>query len=108
MLDEEKKKDLKKIISVFLMVSLMTFLLFSFLWRNIKMSQIRYEIYRLSKKKEKLFFKMEKLRLQVSTTATANQIEELVRSEMGHLPVKVSEKITLVKLPEINSGVAEP
>ena len=51
---------------------------------------------------------MEKLRLQVSTTATANQIEELVRSEMGHLPVKVSEKITLVKLPEINSGVAEP
>lgn len=95
------QEDLEAIASVFFPVFFICLIVFFFLWRNLEVTRLRYQVSKLKKKKRELYLDVERLRLQVAKYSTAERIEKLFREKYGYLPVSVSQNIVTVKLPSV-------
>lgn len=94
-------EDVKVLFSSALVVILLFMLIFGYLFRNLQMSSLRYEISRLKKKEKKTYLELESLRLQVARYSTASRIETLFKEKYGYLPVQIGQRITTLQLPDV-------
>lgn len=104
-----KHEDLKNLLALSLIVFLIGGIVFAFLYRNIRMAIVTYEIERLKKDRRAIYIEMEELRLQVARNSSADRMEKLFREKYGFLPVEVSQKISTYILPQLDlkKGVGE-
>lgn len=107
-----KHEDLKNLLALSLIVFLIGGIVFAFLYRNIRMAIVTYEIERLRKDRRAIYIETEELRLQVARNSSADRMEKLFREKYGFLPVEVSQKISTYILPQLerkrNTDEAEP
>lgn len=96
-----KHEDLKNLLALSLIVFLIGGIVFAFLYRNIRMAIVTYEIERLKKDRRAIYIEMEELRLQVARNSSADRMEKLFREKFGFLPVEVSQKISTYILPQL-------
>lgn len=99
----EKYEDLKNLVALSVIILLIGGIVFAFLYRNIRMAIVSYEIERLKKDRRAAYIETEELRLQVSRNSSADRLEKLFREKHGHLPVEVSQKISTYILPQIDN-----
>ncbi len=97
----DKYEDLKNLVALSMIVVLIGGILFAFLYRNIRMAIVTYEIEQLRKERRNIYIETEELRLQVARHSSADRMEKLFREKYGFLPVEVSQKISTYILPEI-------
>jgi hypothetical protein len=97
----EKYEDLKSLVALSLIIFLIGGIVFAFLYRNIRMAIVSYEIERLKKERRTVYIETEELRLQVARHSSADRMEKLFREKYGFLPVEVSQKISTYILPQI-------
>ncbi len=100
-LPPERRADLKRMGAAFALVATTSLMLFTYLWRNVQMSNLRYEISRMKKERRALYLDVEKLRIAVAKHTTASRIDEVIRQQQGYLEVRLSAKITSLKLPRV-------
>ncbi|MDH5719940.1 MAG: hypothetical protein OEZ13_04880 [Spirochaetia bacterium] len=98
MQEESVKKTSINLFVIFIFVFLIHLIVFAYLWRNIKVSTLKYEISRLEKEKRKLFLKSEKLRLTIAEYSTISRVEKLFRERYGYVPLEISGKISTLEL----------
>lgn len=105
--EPDKYEDLKNLVALSMIVLLIGGILFAFLYRNIRMAIVTYEIEQLRKERRHIYIETEELRLQVARHSSADRMEKLFREKYGFLPVEVSQKISTYILPQIDakSGV---
>ncbi len=96
-----KHEDLKNLLALSLIVFLIGGIVFAFLYRNIRMAIVTYEIERLKKNRRAIYIETEELRLQVARNSSADRMEKLFREKYGFLPVEVSQKISTYILPQL-------
>lgn len=96
--------DLRNLLSVSILIIFINLIVFGYLWRNIQMSTLKYEINRLKKQKKQLYLETEELRFKVARFSRASRLEKLFKEKYGYVPVQVSQKITTLKLPKIKSS----
>lgn len=101
----EKHEDLKNLVALSLIVFLVGGIVFAFLYRNIRMAIVTYEIEGLKKERRAAYIETEELRLQVARSSSADRMEKLFREKYGFLPVEVSQKISTYILPQIEAPV---
>lgn len=97
----DKYEDLKNLVALSLIILLIGGIVFAFLYRNIRMAIVSYEIERLKKERRAAYIETEELRLQVARHSSADRMEKLFREKYGFLPVEVSQKISTYILPEL-------
>jgi len=97
----EKNEDIKNLVALSLIVLLVGGIVFAFLYRNIRMAIVSYEIDGLRKERRAAYIETEELRLQVARSSSADRMEKLFREKFGFLPVEVSQKISTYILPNI-------
>lgn len=98
----EKYEDLRNLVALSVIVFLIGGIVFAFLYRNIRMAIVSYEIERLKKDRRAAYIETEELRLQVARHSSADRMERLFREKYGFLPVEVSQKISTYVLPPID------
>ena len=98
---EFSEQDIKPLLSSGLIIVLIFLLVFGYLYRNIQMSTVRYEISRLKKQEKTVYLELEDLRLQIATYSTASRLENLFQEKYGYLPVQLGQRITTLKIPEV-------
>jgi hypothetical protein len=98
----DKYEDLKNLVALSLIILLIGGIVFAFLYRNIRMAIVSYEIERLKKDRRTVYIETEELRLQVARHSSADRMEKLFREKYGFLPVEVSQKISTYILPHID------
>lgn len=98
-LSSDSKSDLKSMFSVAAILLVAFLVLFFYLYRNIQMATLRYEIKKLEKQERALYLEVEELRLKVARFSRAERIERLYRGKYGYLPVQLSQKIVTLELP---------
>jgi hypothetical protein len=98
----EKYEDLKNLVALSVIILLIGGIVFAFLYRNIRMAIVSYEIERLKKDRRAIYIEAEELRLQVARHSSADRMEKLFREKYGFLPVEVSQKISTYILPQID------
>ncbi len=99
----EKYEDLKNLIALSVIIILIGGIVFAFLYRNIRMAIVSYEIERLKKDRKAIYIETEELRLQVARHSSADRMEKLFREKYGFLPVEVSQKISTYVLPQFDA-----
>ncbi len=99
----EKYEDLKNLVALAVIIILIGGIVFAFLYRNIRMAIVTYEIERLKKERKAAYIETEELRLQVARHSSAERMEKLFREKYGFLPVEVSQKISTYILPPFDS-----
>jgi len=99
----EKYEDLKNLIALSVIIILIGGIVFAFLYRNIRMAIVTYEIERLKKDRKTAYIETEELRLQVARHSSADRMEKLFREKYGFLPVEVSQKISTYVLPQFDA-----
>jgi len=97
----EKYEDLRNLVSLSFIVLFAGGILFAFLYRNIRMAIVSYEIEKLKKERRAAYIETEELRFQVARHSSADRMEKLFREKYGFLPVEVSQKISTYILPQI-------
>lgn len=97
----DKYEDLKNLVALSVIILLIGGIVFAFLYRNIRMAIVTYEIDRLKKERRAAYIETEELRLQVARHSSADRMEKLFREKYGFLPVEVSQKISTYILPQI-------
>lgn len=97
----EKHEDLRNLVSLSFIVLFAGGILFAFLYRNIRMAIVTYEIEKLKKERRAAYIETEELRFQVARHSSADRMEKLFREKYGFLPVEVSQKISTYILPQI-------
>lgn len=105
-----KHEDLKNLLALSLIVFLIGGIVFAFLYRNIRMAIVTYEIEGLKKNRRAIYIETEELRLQIARHSSADRMEKLFREKYGYLPVEVSQKISTYILPqlELKKAADEP
>jgi cell division protein FtsL len=101
---EIKESDVKNLFFLFFVVSVCTLIMLIYLWRNIQMANLDYEIDRLKKNKKKLYLEVESLNLSISRYTTPEKIEKILKEHDIHLPVRTGKRIVTVKLPPFDAG----
>ncbi|MDH4198868.1 MAG: hypothetical protein OEV66_00665 [Spirochaetia bacterium] len=96
------KEDIKNLFFLLFIVSVATFLIFIYLWRNIQMANLDMEIEHLKKEKKKLLFEIEAIHASIASTTTPERIEKLLKEHEIYLPVRTGKSIISVKLPPMN------
>lgn len=104
----DKYEDLKNLVALSVIILLVGSIVFAFLYRNIRMAIVTYEIERLKKERRAAYIETEELRLQVARHSSADRMEKLFREKYGFLPVEVSQKISTYILPQIERKPASP
>lgn len=99
----EKYEDLKNLIALSVIIMLIGGIVFAFLYRNIRMAIVTYEIEKLKKDRKAAYIETEELRLQVARHSSADRMEKLFREKYGFLPVEVSQKISTYVLPQFDA-----
>lgn len=99
----EKYEDLKNLVALAVIIILIGGIVFAFLYRNIRMAIVTYEIERLKKERKAAYIETEELRLQVARNSSAERMEKLFREKYGFLPVEVSQKISTYILPPFDT-----
>lgn len=97
----EKYEDLRNLVSLSFIVLFAGGILFAFLYRNIRMAIVSYEIEKLKKERRAAYIETEELRFQVARHSSADRMEKLFREKYGFLPVEVSQKISTYILPQL-------
>lgn len=102
---EHKKVKRENNLQPLLMLIGLMFLFFLFLtsyvYRNIEMSRVKYDINRLKKKRMQLYLEVENLRLSTAQESTVYRIDTLFRERYGNVSVDLGANITSIELPEI-------
>lgn len=104
---ETDKEDIKNLIFLFFVVTIATFLIFIYLWRNIQMANLEMEIEHLKKEKKKLFFEIEAIHTSIASSTNPERIEKMLREHEVYLPVRTGKSIISVKLPPMPENIAE-
>jgi len=99
---ETRESDLKNMLFLFMVVSVCTLLMFIYLWRNIQMANLEYEIERLKKNKKKLYLEVEALNISIARFTNPEKIEKILQQHDIYLPVRTGKRIITVKLPPLN------
>jgi uncharacterized membrane protein len=84
----EKYEDLKNLIALSVIIILIGGIVFAFLYRNIRMAIVTYEIERLKKDRKAAYIETEELRLQVARHSSADRMEKLFRENTVFFPSK--------------------
>jgi hypothetical protein len=100
--NQEKHQDLKNLVALSMIILLIGGIVFAFLYRNIRMAIVTYEIEKLKKDRRKIYIETEELRIQVARHSSADRMEKLFREKYGFLPVEISQKISTYILPRLN------
>lgn len=100
--EPDKFEDLRNLVALSVIVLLIGGILFAFLYRNIRMAIVTYEIEQLRKERRTIYIETEELRLQVARHSSADRMEKLFREKFGFLPVEVSQKISTYILPQLD------
>lgn len=101
------RHEIRSMLGVTLIVAVFTAIMFGYLYRNIQISTLKYEINRLQKKEKELYLSVEELRLSVARYSRASRVEKLFKDQYGYVPVQVSQKITTLSLPELTDSLPE-
>lgn len=104
----DRYEDLRNLVALSILLFLIGGILFAFLYRNIRMAIVSYEIERLKKERRAVYIETEELRLQVARHSSADRMERLFREKYGFLPVEVSQKISTYVLPQIDRKPPSP
>jgi len=96
-----KHQDLRNLLGLSVLIFLLGAITFAFLYRNIRMAIVGYEIDQLKKERRAIYLETEELRLQVARQSSADRMEKLFREKYGFLPVEISQKISTYILPQL-------
>ena len=76
-----------------------SFFFFIYLWRNIEMSLLKYDIQKLKDKKNTLLIDIENNHLKISQYLPLSHIEEVVKNNQNKLGY--NQKMTILKLNKL-------
>ncbi|MDH5716368.1 MAG: hypothetical protein OEZ22_01880 [Spirochaetia bacterium] len=98
---EKIKTDVFNLMVIVFLAAIVNLFIFAYLWRNMKISVLRYEISKLKNERRDLFLESENLRLKIAEYSTPSRIEKLFREKYGYVPLEVGKKISSLKLAPI-------
>lgn len=98
---KEQMSDLNSLLSVMSLIFLFFLFMASYVYRNVEMSQAKYQISQLKEKRMKLYLDVEELRLSVAQKSTVSRIDTLFRQRYGNISPSLGSNISSVELPQI-------
>jgi hypothetical protein len=101
---QTKESDLKNLFFLFFIVSICSLVMFVYLWRNIRMANLEFEIDHLKKDKKKLYLEVESLNISIARYTNPEKIEKILKQREIYLPVRTGKRIVTVKLPPLDLG----
>ncbi|MCS6984465.1 MAG: hypothetical protein NZM25_04965 [Leptospiraceae bacterium] len=96
----DRRSDLKAMLSLAAIFFAVFLVVFFYLYRNIQMANLRYELKKLARQERRLYLEVEELRLKVAKYSSAERMEKLFREKYGYLPVHLGQKIVTLELPQ--------
>ena len=101
---ESRESDLKNLFFLFFVVAVCSLVVFIYLWRNIQMANLDYDIEMLKKEKKKMNLEVESLNIKIARYTNPEKIEKILQQHDIFLPVRTGKRIVTVKLPPLDLG----